>query len=68
MSVAEVDMRRKEEVRLALADVRVEAKQLMNNIMILVDALDKAETEEDFEKFDEMADRLTSGFKHIEIF
>lgn len=61
-------MRSKEEARLALAEVRVEAKQLMNNIMILIDALDKAETEEDFEKFDEMADELTSGFKHIEVF
>lgn len=61
-------MTKKEEIKLALADVRVEAKQLMNNIMILIDALDKAETEEDFEKFDKMADELTSGFKHIEIF
>jgi hypothetical protein len=61
-------MTSKEEIRLALADLRVEAKQLMNNTMILINELDNVETEEDYKKFDEMADRLTSGFKHIEIF
>lgn len=61
-------MKEKEEIRLALADVRVEAKQLMNNLSILIKELEKVETDEDARRFDKMADKLTSGFKHLEIF
>lgn len=61
-------MASKEEIRLALTDLRVEAKQLMNNTMILINELDNVKTDEDYKKYDEMADRLTSGFKHIDIF
>lgn len=61
-------MRRKEEVRLALAELIDENKQLEKNLTILIKEIDKVKSEEDYIKYDEKADKLTSGFNHIEIF
>lgn len=57
---------RKSELRLLLADIRVEAKHLISNIDAALDDLDKVETEEDAIKYDEKLN-IEHGLKHIEI-
>ena len=50
-----------------LADIRVEAKQLINNIDIALYHLDEIQTEEDAKAFAEKYD-IEKGLKHIELF
>lgn len=57
---------RKSELRLLLADIRVEAKHLISNIDAALDDLDKVKTEEDAIKYDEKLN-IEHGLKHIEI-
>ena len=59
--------KRKEQVRLELADLRVEAKQLISNIDTALEHLDEVQTEEDIKEFDRKYD-IEQGLKHIEIF
>lgn len=56
------------EIRMALEEVKAEAKQMVTNMSILLEELEKVKTKEDSEKFDDLANRLTSGYKHLEIF
>lgn len=56
------------EIRMALEEVKAEAKQMVTNMSILLEELEKVKTKEDSEKFDDLASRLTSGYKHLEIF
>ena len=58
---------RKEELKLGLADLRVEAKQLISNIDIALSHLDEVQTEEEAKVFCEKYD-IERGLKHIEIF
>ena len=57
---------RKEELKLYLADLRVEAKHLISNIDIALSHLDEVETEEEAIAFAEKYD-VEQGLKHIEI-
>ena len=59
--------KRKEELKLALADLRVEAKHLITNIDIALSHLDEVRTEEDARIFVEKYD-IEQGLKHIELF
>lgn len=59
--------KRKEQVRLELADLRVEAKQLISNIDTFLEHLEEVQTEEDIKEFDRKYD-IEQGLKHIEIF
>ena len=56
------------EIRMALEEIKAEAKQMVTNMSILLEELEKVKTKEDGEKFDDLSDRLTSGYKHLEIF
>ena len=58
---------RKSELKLALADLRVEAKHLMSNIDIALSHLDEVKTEEDARIFSEKYD-VEQGLKHIQLF
>lgn len=55
-------------VREAFEEVKAEAEQMVTNISTLLEELEKVKTKEDCEKFDNLADRLTTGYKHLEIF
>ena len=55
-------------VREALEEVKAEAEQMVTNISTLLEELEKVKTKEDGERFDDLADRLTTGYKHLEIF
>ena len=59
--------KRKEQVRLELADLRVEAKHLISNIDTALEHLDEVKTEADVNEFVEKYD-IEQGLKHIEIF
>ena len=59
--------KRKEEFKLSLADIRVEAKHLITNIDIALSHLDEVTNEEDARSFCEKYD-IEKGLKHIEIF
>ena len=59
--------KRKQELKLWLADIRVEAKQLINNIDIALSELENVHTEEDAKIFCEKYD-IEKGLKHIELF
>ena len=59
--------KRKEQVRLELADLRVEAKHLISNIDTALEHLDEVQTEDDIKEFDRKYD-IEQGLKHIEIF
>jgi hypothetical protein len=58
---------RKVELKLYLADLRVEAKHLISNIDIALSHLDEAQTEEEASLFVEKYD-IEQGLEHIEIF
>lgn len=58
---------RKQALKLGLADIRVEAKQLINNIDIALSHLDEVQTEEDFKAFVEKYD-VERGLKCIVLF
>ena len=56
------------EVREVLEEVKAEAEQMVTNISTLLEELEKVKTKEDGERFDDLVDRLTTGYKHLEIF
>ena len=56
------------EIREALEEVKAEAEQMVANMSILLEELKKVKTKEDGERFDDLADRLTTGYNHLEIF
>ena len=58
---------RKQALKLGLADIRVEAKQLINNIDTALSHLDEVQTEEDFKAFVEKYD-VERGLKCIVLF
>lgn len=58
---------RKQALKLGLADIRVEAKQLINNIDTVLSHLDEIQTEDDAKAFVEKYD-IEKGLKHIELF
>lgn len=58
---------RKQALKLGLADIRVEAKQLINNIDTALSHLDEIQTEEDAKAFAEKYD-IERGLKYIELF
>ena len=55
------------EIRMALEEIKAEAKQMVTNMSILLEELEKVKTKEDGERFDDLADRLTTGYKYLEI-
>lgn len=55
-------------VREALEEVKAEAEQMITNISTLLEELEKVKTKEDAERFDDLADRLTTGYKYLKIF
>ena len=58
---------RKAELKLALSDLRVEAKHLISNIDIALSHLDEVKTEEDSKIFCEKYD-VEQGLEHIMLF
>lgn len=58
---------RKQALKLGLADIRVEAKQLINNIDTALSHLDEIQTEEDAKAYIEKYD-IEKGLKHIKLF
>lgn len=58
---------RKQALKLGLDDIRVEAKQLINNIDTALSHLDEIQTEDDAKAFVEKYD-VERGLKHIELF
>ena len=56
------------EVREALEEIKAEAEQMVTNMSTLLEELEKVKTKEDGERFDDLVDRLTTGYKHLEIF
>lgn len=57
----------REETKLTLAELRVEAKHLISNIDVAISHLDEVQTEEDAENFAEKYD-IEQGLEHIELF
>ena len=55
-------------VREALEEVKAEVEQMATNISTLLEELEKVKTKEDAKRFDDLADRLTTGYKYLEIF
>ena len=55
-------------VREALEEVKAEAEQMVTNMSTLLEERKKVKTKEDGEKFDDLVDRLTTGYKYLEIF
>ena len=41
---------------------------MVTNMSTLLEELEKVKTKEDGERFDDLVDRLTTGYKHLEIF
>lgn len=58
---------KKQELKLNLAELRVEAKHLISNIDTALSHLDEVKTEEDAQIFCEKYD-IEQGLKHIELF
>ena len=56
------------EVREVLEEVKAEAEQMVTNMSTLLEELEKVKTKEDGERFDDLVDRLATGYKHLEIF
>ena len=56
------------EVREALEEIKAEAEQMVTNMSTLLEELEKVKTKEDGERFVDLVDRLTTGYKHLEIF
>ena len=59
--------KRKEELKLGLADIRVEAKQLINNIDIALAELENVHTEEEAKIFVQKYD-IEKGLEYIRLF
>ena len=55
-------------VREVLEEVKAEAEQMVTNMSTLLEELEKVKTKEDGERFADLVDRLTTGYKHLEIF
>ena len=55
-------------VKEALEEIKTEAEQIVTNMSTLLEELEKVKTKEDCERFCDLADRLTTGYKHLEIF
>ena len=55
-------------VRGVLEEIKAEAKQMVTNMSTLLEELEKVKTKEDGERFDDLVDRLTTGYKYLEIF
>ena len=67
MKKQEIDIeQRKEELKLFLADIRVEAKHLISNIDIALSHIDEIHTEEEGKEFCEKYD-IEKGLKFIEL-
>lgn len=58
---------RKEDLKLSLADIRVEAKHLISNIDVAIQHLDEIHAEDDIETFAEKYD-IEKGLKYIQLF
>ena len=56
------------EVREVLEEVKAEAERMVTNMSTLLEELEKVKTKEDGERFDDLVDRLTTGYKYLEIF
>lgn len=56
------------EVRVALEGIKVEAEQVVTNMSTLLEELEKIKTKEDCGRFDDLVDKLTTGYKYLEIF
>ena len=56
------------EVRVALEEIKAEAEQLVTNMSTLLEELEKVKTKEEGGRFDDLVDKLTTGYKHLEIF
>lgn len=56
------------EIRVALEEIKAEAEQMVTNMSTLLEELEKVKTKEDGARFDDLADRLSNGYKHLEIF
>lgn len=54
-------------VRGDLEEIIAEAKQMVTNMSTLLEELEKVKTKEDAERFDDLVDRLTTGYKYLEI-
>ena len=52
-------------VRETLKEVKAEAEQMVTNISTLLEELEKVKTKEDAERFDDLVDRLTTGYKYL---
>lgn len=63
MSVEE----KKAALKLALADIRVEAKHLISNIDVAIEHLDEPQTDNELEAFAEKYD-IEQGLKYIQLF
>ena len=55
-------------VREALEEIKAEAEQMVTNVSTLLEELEKVKTKEDGKRFDDLADRLTTGYKYLNIF
>ena len=55
-------------VREALEEVKAEAEQMVINMSTLLEELEKVKIKEDGERFDDLVDRLTTGYKYLRIF
>ena len=55
-------------VREALEEVKAEAEQMITNMSTLLEELEKVKTKEDVRRFDDLVDRLTTGYKYLKIF
>lgn len=58
---------KKKELRLALADIRAEAKLLISNIDVAILHLDEPQTDDELETFAEEYD-IEKGLKYIQLF
>lgn len=59
--------KKKVALKLALADVRVEAKHLISNIDVAIEHLDEPKTDDELEAFAEKYD-IEQGLKYIQLF
>ena len=55
-------------VREALEEIQTEAEQVITDMSTLLEELKKVKTKEDAERFDDLVDRLTTGYKYLKIF
>ena len=55
------------EVRVIVDEIKAEAEQMVTNMSTLLEELEKVKTKEDAQRFDDLVDRLTTGYRHLEI-